>query len=366
MLANFSAMPDADLTIVMEESSRSASLALGGRWRKPSGVQVLEGGLAEAAPLIGASDAEFLILASLSCVCVLDPGALLALATTARDHLVKISVGRTPIEMYCGRKEPLARILEAAARRANARAHLRESLFEGALHSAIDLIEDLPGELLFQNNLMEYFTNNLWLVANGQSGRYHQAASRLPELADKGMESHVAERGLIRNSWLASGVEVEGTVEDSIIFPNVVIRRNAVVSHSVVANGNRIGAGTEIHNALILPFVSDAPRNSPNIGDNCSIGAKASIMKNSDFPAHIRDGLAVLGVNADIPNGFRAEAGTYIAPGVQAATLRRLKVLKKGSSVLDARATVMPGRNGGDKSTGYGGGRKSTADGGDA
>jgi glucose-1-phosphate adenylyltransferase len=186
------------------------------------------------------------------------------------------------------------------------------------------------------------------------------------------MESHVAERGLIRNSWLASGVEVEGTVEDSIIFPNVVIRRNAVVSHSVVSNGNRIGAGTEIHNALVLPFVSDAPRNSPNIGDNCSIGAKSSVMKNTDFPTHIRDGLTVLGLNADIPNGFRAEAGSFIAAGVQAATLRRLKVLKKGSSVLDARAAAPAGRNGGDggdkyggaRSTGHGGGNKPTGYGG--
>ncbi len=57
-------------------------------------------------------------------------------------------------------------------------------------------------------------------------------------------------------------------------------------------------------------------------------------MKNSSYPAHIRNGIAVVGMNADIPNGFKAEAATYIAPGVPASVLRRMKVLHKGGSVL--------------------------------
>ncbi len=118
-------------------------------------------------------------------------------------------------------------------------------------------------------------------------------------------------------------------------FPNVAIRRNALVSHSVVLNGNRIGSGTEIYNALILPYTSDAPRPTPNIGDNCAIGGKTSSMKNTDFPTHIRDGIAVIGTNADIPNGFQAEAASYVAPGVPASALRRLKVLRRGTSILE-------------------------------
>ena len=190
---------------------------------------------------------------------------------------------------------------------------------------------------------MEYYTNNIWVVANCQSERFHVALSRLPDLADKGAESHVAERATIRNSWLACGVEVEGTVEDSILFPNVLVRRNAVVSRSVVLNGNRIGSGTEIHGALILPFTAEVPRPLPNIGDNCVIGARTSTMKNTSFPGHIRNGLAVVGMNAEIPNGFKAEAATYIAPGVQANVLRRLKILHRGGSVLGNHASSSTG-----------------------
>ena len=69
---------------------------------------------------------------------------------------------------------------------------------------------------------MEYYANNIWVVENSESERFHSIVSGLPELADKGAESHIAEKGSIRNSWLASGVEVEGLVEDSIIFPTFI------------------------------------------------------------------------------------------------------------------------------------------------
>ena len=103
-------------------------------------------------------------------------------------------------------------------------------------------------------------------------------------------------------------------------------------------NGNHIGSGTEIRNALILPFGAETQHATANIGDNCAIGAKTSSMKNGDFPTQIRDGLAVIGVNVDVPNGFRAEAASYVAPGVSSALLRKLKVLKRGASVLNGHA----------------------------
>ncbi len=347
-MAPFGAAAEVDVTVVLQESARSAALSFSTRWKKPSArVHVLEGGLAGLVRLIEACDAERVVLASASSVFLLDGGVLREKIAQVADHVVKLSVARTPVELYISPRERMIRVLEAAAERDTGRTGLRESLFDGALHRAIDLIEDVPGEILFHNDLMEYYTNNIWVVAHSTSARFHDALSRLPELADRGAESHIAERGVIRNSWLASGVEVEGTVEDSILFPHVIVRRNALISRAVVLNGNRIGSGTEIHNALILPFTSEAPRPTPNIGDNCAIGAKTSTMKNADFPAHIRDGVTLIGTNADIPNGFKAEAASYIAPGVSPSHLRRLKVLRRGASVLKEQpVTAAAGGNG--------------------
>jgi hypothetical protein len=339
VVACFDGLPDVSQTIVLDEAGRDASLALSTRWKKPTArVHILDDGIRELAALVKASTADRVVLAALSSVYTLERAPLGAFLDGLGDTVAKISVGKTPIEMYCAPRTRMARLLATASDRAG-NGSLRAELFDGALHNSIDVIEDLPGEILFQNDLMDYYTNNLWVVSHCESERFHGILSRLPELSDKGAESRITEKGTIRNSWIASGVEVEGTVEDSIIFPHVHIRRNALVSRSVVLNGNHIGSGSEIRNALILPFGAESTRSTANIGDNCAIGAKVSTMKNGDFPLQIRDGLAVIGVNADIPNGFRAEAASYIAPGVSPAVLRKLKVLKRGASVMDGRAS---------------------------
>jgi acetyltransferase-like isoleucine patch superfamily enzyme len=347
LIATFGFPAETELTLVLEAGARDAALALSSRWRKPvARVHILDDGFAGLVRLVEAVEADHVVLASTSCVFLVDSTVLRAIILETVDHVVKLSVARTPVEAYISRREHLARLLAGAAERDTGRRRLRESLFDRVLHDAMELIVDVPGEILFQNDLMEYYANNIWVIANCESERFHTALSRLPELADKGAESHIAEKGSIRNSWLASGVEIEGTVEDSILFPNVVVRRNALVSRSVVLNGNRIGAGTEIQSALILPFTAEIPRPTPNIGDNCAIGARTSAAKNTDFPTHIHNGISVVGMNADIPNGFKAEAGTYIAPGVPANVLRRIKILKRGSSVLRDRSTLPGGGNG--------------------
>jgi hypothetical protein len=348
LVATFGNAPGTELTLVLEETARDAAPALASRWKNSAvRVHVLDNGLAGISRLMENTAAEHVVFASTSGVYLLDAGALQARIAETGDHVVKLSVSRTPVELYMSRREVLTRLMHKAAERDSGRKRLRDALFNGPLHDSIELIVDVPGEILFQNDLMEYYSSNLWVVSNCESQRFHGALSRLPELADKGAESHIAERGSIHNSWIASGVEVEGTVEDSILFPHVVVRRNAVVSRSVVLTGNRIGSGTEIQSALILPYTSDMPRPTPNIGDNCAIGARTSTARNTDFPRHIRDGIAVVGTNADIPNGFKAEAGTYIAPGVPASVLRKLKLLRKGASVLRDRSLAAPAEGNG-------------------
>jgi hypothetical protein len=339
MIATLGAPADAEVTLVLEEAARDAALAFSTRWKKPvARVHVLDDGLAGVVRLIEGTDAKFIVLAAGSSIFLAEPAVLHDRIRETGAHVVKLSVSRTPVEVFISQRDHLVKVLAAAAEHDNGRKGLRESLFDGPLHDAIELIADIPGEILFQNDLMEYYSNNIWVVANCESQRLHGALSRLPELADKGAESHVAERGAIHNSWLSSGVEVEGSVEDSILFPNVVVRRNSLVSRSVVLNGNRIGAGSEIQSALILPFTAEMPRPTPNIGDNCAIGARTSTAKNADFPDQIRNGITVVGTNADIPNGFKAEAATFIAPGVPAGVLRKIKVLRKGSSILGERS----------------------------
>ena len=235
---------DTELTIILEESHRTIPLTLSSRWKKPvARVIALEDPLAELLPLVESSRSDTVILASLSSVCVLDTAELLDTAAKAAGKVIKISVSRTPIEMYAAGRQTVASLLRSALDRRTDRKPLRESLFAAALLPSIDLLEDVPGEVLFQNDLMEYFHNNLWVIGNCATDGYRKTLSRLPEPSEKSIESHITEKGCVRNSWLASGVEVEGEIEESIVFPNVHIGKNTKISRSIVMNGNRIGAG---------------------------------------------------------------------------------------------------------------------------
>jgi carbonic anhydrase/acetyltransferase-like protein (isoleucine patch superfamily) len=328
-------LSETELTIVLEESHRTIPLALSSRWRKtPVRVVALEDPLAELLSLVESSRSETVILASLSCVCVLDPAALLEAAATAAGRIIKISISRTPIDMYAAGRQTIVSLLRSALERRTERKPLRESLFASALLPSMDLLEEVPGEVLFQNNLMEYFHSNLWVIGNCATDGYRRILSRLPELSDKGAESYIREKGCVRNSWLASGVEVEGDIEESILFPNVHIGKNTRVSKSIVMNGNRIGAGGDIQNSLLLPFSAELSRATTNVGDNCSIGSRSSIARNVDFPGQIRDGLTVVGMNSEIPAGLRVEAGVCIGAGVPASLLRKMKTVKKGTCVF--------------------------------
>ncbi len=324
------------MRIVLDESSRALALTLGGRWKKaPAEVHVLEDGIDGLIRLLEEDPADVVAMCSLSSVSVFDARALLDLGARRGGELVKASIQKTPVEMYLTRRSLLLRLLTEHAPRVRKHSRSREYLFEGILFSSIDLLEELPGELLFQNDLMEFYRRNLWLANNCTGEEFNRVVSRVPPLAEKLGESRISERGHLKDSYIAAGAEVEGYVEGSVIFPNVTVRANARVLNSIVTNNNRIGAGSTVQNAVILPFTNEGARNSPNIGENCDIGGRSPTAANEDFPEQIREGLTLIGMNVAMPGGFRAEPGSFIGPGATASQLRRQKIVKKGTSFFE-------------------------------
>jgi ADP-glucose pyrophosphorylase len=322
--------------LILDEPGRGLPLVLSNRWKRHAlEVLVLEDGIRSLLDLLGREDADLVIMSSLSAVAVLDPGSLIDFAPVRRGELVKISIQNTPLETYVARRDVLVKLLSANSARLQKRRRSKEYLFEGVLFSSIDLLQEIPGILLFQNNIMELYQRNIWLASHPAGEEYRRVRARLPELADKPPESRIAERGYMKNSFICPGAEIDGYVEGSVIFPNVSVRANSKIIGSVIMNNNKIGTGTTIQNAIVLPYSGEAPRNSPNIGDNCFIGGRSPSASNEDFPEQIREGLTVLGMNAAIPNGFRAEPAGFVGPQSNASRLRRQKLLKKGMSILE-------------------------------
>lgn len=329
--------------IVVDHDAKPLAAALAGRWRgRPVEVHVLENGLAGLHRLLAAEEAERLLVGSLSAAWLLDPGAAGTLAETAGASVAKASVGRTPVELYGCRRDRLLGLLEAAAPRLARARRSRELLFDGLLTGALDSLEEVPGDLLFLNDLTDLHRRTLALA--GHEPAALRLLARLPDSTEPASEARIAEKARAVSSWIAPGAEVEGTVEGSVVFPGAAVCRGAHVVNSVLMNGVVVGTGATVQNVLALPHAAEGPtartaaRSAPTIGERCTVGSRASTAANAAYPEQIRDGLTVIGMGVALPAGVRVEAGCLVGPGAVPAELRRLKSLRRGHTVPEAVA----------------------------
>lgn len=333
----------ARVRIVVDHDAKPLASALAGRWKhRPVEVHVLENGLAGLLRLLAADDAERLLVGSLSAAWLLDPAAPGLLTAAADASVAKASVGRTPVELYGCRRDRLIALLESAAPRLARARRSREILFDGILTGALELIEELPGELLFHNDPTDLLRRTLCLASHDPAAL--RPLARLPESTDTPVEARIAEKARVASSWIAPGADIEGTVEGSVVFPGVSVRRGAHVVDSVLMNGVVVGAGAVLQHVLVLPHgpaepaARQAARASPTIGERCTVGSRTSTAVNAAFPEQIRDGLTVIGMGVELPAGMKIEAGCLVAPGAATAELRRLKTLRRGQTAPEAVA----------------------------
>jgi hypothetical protein len=101
-------------------------------------------------------------------------------------------------------------------------------------------------------------------------------------------------------------------------------------------NNNWVGSKSQVYRSLILAHPADNSKGQANIGDESFIGLKQSGAANAQYPAQVREGLTVLGHNAEIPRGYTIGPGCLLAAGVQAQQLRKQKGLRKGNTLLCA------------------------------
>jgi glucose-1-phosphate adenylyltransferase len=114
----------------------------------------------------------------------------------------------------------------------------------------------------------------------------------------------VGREAVIQNSLIYNGCQVEGTVENSILFPGVRIAKGAVVRDSVLFFSNLVGEGSHLEKV-----VSDV---------NNTIGAGARI--GDEGPAAVKE-VTVLGWNNTIAAGTVIGSDCTIYPALKAGKI---------------------------------------------
>jgi tetrahydrodipicolinate N-succinyltransferase len=264
--------------------------------------------------------------------CDPDTVALRKVVENTQDSIVRISIQNVETPIFVAGKAGLLRAWKEYNETHSLSPRLSTALFSEFLHASFVSIRNIPGKVLFHDNLTQLYKENLWLV--GQNGTV-ELLQRLqhPAKAVASAKGALIDRGgHVKNSLISAGARVEGYVEGSFIFPGVVVQKNASVVNSVVMTGNRIGTKAQLYKTLVLPYVGDL--GSSNIGESASIGMREAGARNFDFPKQIHEGVTVIGINAEVPKGLKIGPGCLIGARVGPAQLRSTKEVPRSSTVI--------------------------------
>ena len=110
---------------------------------------------------------------------------------------------------------------------------------------------------------------------------------------------YLGEKAVVKNSMLALGSEIYGTVENSVISSNVVVEEGACVKDSVIMSGSVIKRGAAVSYSIIDENVI--------VDENACIGEDKESAK----------GIAVLGRNITVGKGAVVKGGDIVDKSIE-------------------------------------------------
>ena len=137
------------------------------------------------------------------------------------------------------------------------------------------------------------------------------------------LPQYIAADAVTDRCIIGEGTEIYGEVHNSVIGPNVVISRGAVVEDSIIMRNSTVGENTILNKAIIAEDVT--------IGDNVTVGFGEEA-ENVLKPAVYAFGIATIGENSVIPDNVKIGRNTAIS-GVTTATNYPGGVLASGQVI---------------------------------
>ncbi|MBN2494625.1 MAG: glucose-1-phosphate adenylyltransferase [Deltaproteobacteria bacterium] len=111
------------------------------------------------------------------------------------------------------------------------------------------------------------------------------------------------------DSLVCMGCRIEGQVIRSVLSPDVVVGRGAVVKDSVLWHGTHVGPDAQLDKVVTDKFV--------RIGSGARVGTGDVTGPNQQFPSSLTCGATVIGRQAEVPDGQEVMRNCVIYPRVQ-------------------------------------------------
>lgn len=110
---------------------------------------------------------------------------------------------------------------------------------------------EFDGIVLRNRDIPSYYKNNMRLLEEKVRDDLFSAQSPIYTKVRDDVPTHYGDDSCVVNSLIANGCRIEGKVENSIIFRDVIIQKGAVVKNSLVMQGTVIESNAKLDYAII-------------------------------------------------------------------------------------------------------------------
>ena len=167
---------------------------------------------------------------------------------------VEPSIPRLPctyLETLCVRRELLIDLVDQSVSRGQY--HLTRELLMNAIYENTLKVYGFenPGRAWQLDSVQSYFDCSMDLLNQEiREGLFPVDRPVLTKLRDE-MPTRYMDGAVVKNSLIADGCIVEGTVENSILFRGVRIEKGAVVRNSIIMQDGRVHTGAELQYCIL-------------------------------------------------------------------------------------------------------------------
>lgn len=179
-----------------------------------------------------------------------------------------ISIGRNTgkekeinlsMEMYIMRKSLLIKIIENAIENGDSN-YLKQALFKELNHYNVTTYE-YSGYLACINSSKNYYDANMdMLDYDTYQQLFNTERPILTKIKDEPSTIY-RETSDVKNSLIANGCDIKGSVKNSIIFRDVKIDEGATIEDSIIMQRTHVGKNSSLKNVILDKYVTISKEN---------------------------------------------------------------------------------------------------------
>ena len=158
----------------------------------------------------------------------------------------------------CGRQWLIEKVLDLVA---HDKYHMDRDLVLGQWNKGVLSINvyEYNGVALYNESTEEYFANSMALLNKDvREGIFNAHHPIFTKVRDR-VPTYYGDECEIENSLLADGCIIDGEVENSVLFRDVVVEKGAEVENCVIMNDAVIGEGSELKYVILDKNVTVTP-----------------------------------------------------------------------------------------------------------